>query len=60
MNQYSIYIEPLYQVNKTEIDKAQSVLTESFANDPFIQYLMVGKSFFAIGITISYITYELL
>jgi len=40
MNQYSICIEPLYQVNKIEIDKAQSVLTESFANDPFIQYLM--------------------
>jgi len=40
MNQYSICIEPLYQVSKIEIDKAQSVLTESFANDPFIQYLM--------------------
>jgi ribosomal protein S18 acetylase RimI-like enzyme len=40
MNQYSICIEPLYQVSKIEIDKAQSVLTESFANDPFMQYLM--------------------
>jgi ribosomal protein S18 acetylase RimI-like enzyme len=40
MNQYSICIEPLYQVSKTEIDKAQSVLTESFAHDPFMQYLM--------------------
>jgi ribosomal protein S18 acetylase RimI-like enzyme len=40
MNQFSIHIEPLYQVSKTEIDKAQSVLTEAFANDPFIQYLM--------------------
>ena len=40
MNQYSICIEPLYQVSKIEIDKAQSVLAESFANDPFMQYLM--------------------
>jgi ribosomal protein S18 acetylase RimI-like enzyme len=39
-NQYSMRIEPLYQVSKKDIDKAQSVLTESFANDPFMQYLM--------------------
>jgi ribosomal protein S18 acetylase RimI-like enzyme len=45
MNQYSISIEPLYQVSKTEIDKAQSVITESFAYDPFIQYLMGCNNF---------------
>jgi ribosomal protein S18 acetylase RimI-like enzyme len=45
MNKYSICIEPLYQVSKTEIDKAQSVLTESFANEPFMQYLMGHNNF---------------
>jgi ribosomal protein S18 acetylase RimI-like enzyme len=40
MNQYSICIESLYHVSKNEIDKAKSVLTESFAQDPFMQYLM--------------------
>jgi hypothetical protein len=45
MNPYSISIEPLYQVNKREIDKAQSVLTESFAREPFVQYLMGGENY---------------
>jgi ribosomal protein S18 acetylase RimI-like enzyme len=45
MNTYSISIEPLYQVSKIEIDKAQSVLTESFGNDPFMQYLMGGNNY---------------
>jgi len=40
MKQYSVCIEPLYQVRKIEIDKAQAVLTESFAQDPSIQYIM--------------------
>ena len=45
MNPYSIGVGPLYQVSKIEIEKAQSVLTESFANDPFIQYLMGRNNF---------------
>jgi ribosomal protein S18 acetylase RimI-like enzyme len=45
MNTYSLCTEPLYQVGKKEIDKAQSVLTESFSNDPFIQYLMGSDQF---------------
>jgi ribosomal protein S18 acetylase RimI-like enzyme len=45
MNRYTLCTESLYQVSKIEIDKARSVLTESFANDPFIQYLMGCNNF---------------
>lgn len=45
MNPYSISIKPLYQVSRTEADKAKSVLTESFANDPFMQYLIGGNNY---------------
>jgi GNAT superfamily N-acetyltransferase len=45
MNLYTLCFDPLYRVGKTDIDKAQSVLTESFTNDPFMQYLMGGKNY---------------
>ena len=45
MDHYSINIEPLYKVSKEEIEKAQSLLTESFARDPFMDYLMGRKNY---------------
>jgi ribosomal protein S18 acetylase RimI-like enzyme len=45
LNSYSLSIGSLYHVSKREIDKAQTVLTESFTNDPFMQYLMGSNDY---------------